>query len=337
LAQLLREAGLPPGLVTITSEDPGPVHDLIRRQADQVLLTGGLAAGQAILRTCAEAIVPATVELSGLDSFHVLAGADAARAASVLLYGLSLNQGRTCIAPRRIFVHRSVAPEFRKALRDRFLSQRAPASDLAPWVREEVDAALAQGATVLTGAWADGEVMFQYPLILENVPPGSRLWTDDHFSPIGLLTEVESDDEAVRLDQACPLALGAAVFGPDLARASAFAHSLPAPVVTINDAIVPTGDPRLPFGGRRRSGFGSTRGAEGLLDLTIPRVVTRRGAKSWLPHLDAPRPDDEERFQHLLNLLHGRGWWSRLRSFGHLIRGRNPGQSSKTTTTSNPS
>jgi aldehyde dehydrogenase (NAD+) len=206
-------------------------------------------------------------------------------------------------------------------------------------VRGELNEALAQGANVIAGAWADAEGMFRYPLVLEDVPADSRLWSEDHFAPIAVLAEVQSEAEALRRDHDCPLALGAAVFGSDVGEANHFAHRLAAPVVTVNDVIVPTGDPRLPFGGRHRSGFGVTRGREGLLDLTLPRVISRRSAKSWLPHLDAPRPDDEERYQHLLNLLHGQGWWSRLRSLGHLASRGNRGKSTNPTTktSSNPS
>ena len=77
-------------------------------------------------------------------------------------------------------------------------------------------------------------------------------------------------------------------------------------VVVINDVIVPTADPRLPFGGRGRSGFGVTRGAEGLLELTVPKVVAvRRGRRLF--HLEAPHPGDAELFRAYLNLTHAGG------------------------------
>jgi len=332
MAKLLHEAGLPQNLLSVLPEDPGPVHDLIRNQVDKVLLTGGTAAGQAILKTCAEAVVAATVELSGLDSFHVLADADPARAADVLLYALGLNRGRTCIAPRRIFAQREIAPPLRQALQDRFRSRRGLITDLVPWARQEVRDVLEKGATILAGAWADAEGTFRYPLILERVPSGSRLCTEDHFAPIAVFEEAGSPDEALQRDRTCPYALGSSVFGSDLTAATAFAGRLPAPIVTINDAIVPTADPRVPFGGRKRSGFGVTRGPEGLLELTTPRVIARRASNSWLPHLDAPSPGDEERFQQLLNLLHGDGWWSRFRSLRKLLA-RGPKRIATTTTT----
>jgi len=323
LAKLLETSGLPSRLLSLLPEDPGQVHDVIRNLADKVVLTGGSAAGQAILQTCAEAVVPATVELSGVDAFHVLMDADAERAADLLLYGLALNRGRTCVAPRRVFVHQAAAPLMRQALKDRFRSCRAAASDLTPWVRDEVNSALNEGASIVAGSWTGAEGVFRYPLVLEGVPASSRLRDGDHFGPIAVFDEVSSEDEAVLRDQLCPFALGAAVFSRNEANGAAFGARLPAPNITVNDLIVPTADPRLPFGGRKRSGFGVTRGPEGLLEMTVPRVISRRPVNSWLPHLDVPGPDDEERFRHLLNLLHGNGFFSRLGSLQFLVsRGR---------------
>ncbi|MBU6301543.1 MAG: aldehyde dehydrogenase family protein [Verrucomicrobia bacterium] len=320
LRQLLLEAGLPEALCLVLPEDPAAVHDLIRQGVDKVILTGGTATGRAVLQTCAEAIVPATVELSGVDAVHVLDDADPARAADLILYGLSLNQGRTCIAPRRLLVQRGVSQRMRTALQDRFRSRRAPLTELLPWVRAEVNAALGEGARLVAGAWGDAEGIFRYPLVLENLPTNSRLVHDDHFAPICCFREVADEEESIELDRACPYALGAAVFSRNARRGAAFAARLPAGSVTVNDLIVPTADPRLPFGGRGRSGFGVTRGAEGLLEMTSPRVISRRSGNGWLPHLDAPAAGDEERFAHLVNLLHGTGLIGRLGSLGYLLK-----------------
>jgi len=320
VAKLLETAGLQARLLTFLPEDPAKVHDFIRDRVDKVVLTGGTAAGQAVLQTCGEAIIPATVELSGVDAFHVLADADTGRAADLLLYGLGLNRGRTCIAPRRVFVHQAVAPAMRQALKDRFRSRRAATTDISTWVREAVSSALNEGASIVAGAWSDNEEgLFRYPLILEGVAASSRLRNGDHFGPIAVFDEVSNEEEAIRLDRLCPFALGAAVFSRNAAHGAAFGARLPAPNVTVNDLIVPTADPRLPFGGRKRSGFGVTRGPEGLLEMTVPRVISRRPANSRLPHLDVPGQDDEERFRHLLNLLHGDGFFSRLGSLKFLV------------------
>jgi hypothetical protein len=90
-------------------------------------------------------------------------------------------------------------------------------------------------------------------------------------------------------------------------------------VVSINDLIVPTADARVPFGGRKRSGFGVTRGAEGLLELTAPKVVTTSWSK-FRPAFEPPHPQDEAMFQAYLQLTHGRGLGQRARALVGLFK-----------------
>jgi acyl-CoA reductase-like NAD-dependent aldehyde dehydrogenase len=110
-------------------------------------------------------------------------------------------------------------------------------------------------------------------------------------------------EEALQAAAASPYALGASVFGP-VAEARAFAERVNAGSVVVNDVIVPTADPRLPFGGRGESGFGATRGAAGLLEMTALKAVSvRRGP--FRPHLAPPGPKDARRFAGMIRWLHG--------------------------------
>jgi acyl-CoA reductase-like NAD-dependent aldehyde dehydrogenase len=138
---------------------------------------------------------------------------------------------------------------------------------------------------------------------LPAAPPGSETLT---------VTPVSGLDEALAAAALSPYALGASVFGPE-EEAVAFAARIRAGVVVVNDVIVPTADPRLPFGGRGESGFGVTRGAEGLLELTAPKVVAvRRGRRLF--HLEAPLPGDARIFRAYLALAHSKGLRLRLRA-----------------------
>ncbi len=113
------------------------------------------------------------------------------------------------------------------------------------------------------------------------------------------------DEAALRLANAGEFALGASIFSRDLARARALAARLTTGFVLINDLIVPTADPRMPFGGVKASGFGTTRGEEGLLEMTFPHVVAvRRGRQR--PHFDEPAPGDARLFSAWIRAAHGR-------------------------------
>jgi aldehyde dehydrogenase (NAD+) len=132
------------------------------------------------------------------------------------------------------------------------------------------------------------------------------------------ITAVSTIDEALAAAARSPYALGASVFGPE-AEAVALAGRVRAGVVVVNDVIVPTADPRLPFGGRGESGFGVTRGAEGLLELTVPKVIAVRRARR-LFHLEDPDPLDADLFLSYLTLAHAGGFGARLRGAANLLR-----------------
>ena len=130
---------------------------------------------------------------------------------------------------------------------------------------------------------------------------------------------VSDDAEAIARANGCPYALGASIFSRDKDAARFVANSLNAGVVSINDLIIPTADARLPFSGRKRSGFGVTRGAEGLLELTTPKVVTVSRSK-FRPVFEVPHPKDEAMFQAYLELTHGRGLIHRFRTLLALFK-----------------
>ncbi len=131
-----------------------------------------------------------------------------------------------------------------------------------------------------------------------------------------LIERVRDDDAALRRANAADFALGASIFSRDIAKARALAAQLKTGFVLINDLIVPTADPRMPFGGVKASGFGTTRGDEGLLEMTFPHVVAiRRGHLH--PHFDEPAPDDARLFSAYIRAAHSR---SRLAAIPDFFR-----------------
>ena len=132
------------------------------------------------------------------------------------------------------------------------------------------------------------------------------------------VTAVKSDEEAVYLASQNPYALGATIFGEEHA-ARKLAKQIRAGVVVINDTVVPTADPRVSFGGRGWSGFGSTRGAEGLLQMTTPKVVVVQRAKR-LRHLESPPLNSEALFLAYLEAKHRSGGQRRWKGWQTLIK-----------------
>lgn len=156
------------------------------------------------------------------------------------------------------------------------------------------------------------------PTLLADVTPESRIMHEDLFAPLLAICPVESIEEAVVHVNGCAYGLGASVFGPAGA-ARGVAKQLDVGVAMINDLIAPVGDPRLPLAGRGLSGFGVTRGEEGLLAMTRPKATAARRGK-WRPHYDPPTPKTAALIRGYLDLAHGRSFKQRLAGLRKLIR-----------------
>ncbi|WP_428488140.1 aldehyde dehydrogenase family protein [Rhodopila sp.] len=301
LSGLLTEAGLPDGLLQVLDESAGT--PAAGAGFDRIVLTGSAETGRRVLAAASETLTPTTMELSGNDPVLVLPNADLKAVADALSYGLRLNGGATCIAPRRIFVSHPQAAALEHALQARIMMIKPARIPHRVAVRLDalVAEAVGQGARLLSGKARAGHVS---PTILADATPAMRLLQQDVFAPWLAIVPVAGMAQALDALAACPYALGAAVFGPER-EARALAEQIPAGSVCINDLIVPTADPRLPFGGRGQSGFGVTRGAEGLLEMTVIKTIsTRRGR--FRPHLAAPQAGDVARYAGLIELLYGR-------------------------------
>ncbi len=307
LAGLLRRAGLPDGVLQVL--DPAAGQAASHAGFDRIVLTGSAETGARVLAAAAGTLTPATMELSGSDAVFVLPGADLDLVAACLAYGLRLNGGATCIAPRRVFVPTALAAVLEAKLLALLpaIPDAAVPDAVAARLRGLLDQAVADGARI--AAAGTGR-----PIVVAAAKPGMALLQHDVFAPWLALAPVADAAAALAAAADCPYALGASIFGPPAA-ARDLAAQVRAGSVCINDLIVPTADPRLPFGGRGRSGYGSTRGAEGLLEMTVPKAVsTRRGR--FRPHLNAATPEDAAQFAAMTALLHG-GWrdrWAALRA-----------------------
>ena len=305
-AAMMREAGLPAGLLRVTDESvAAAAAALSSGEVSKVFFTGSAAAGKAVLRSAAETATPCVVELSGSDAVIVLPGAELGHVAKAVGFGLRLNGSATCMAPRRLLVVGADAARRAElqALLERELAAMEPVR-VAAAVLEEVRSLLAEaradGATVLGGKM-DAERGAEFGTMRAAVVLGGRaemrIARVDVFAPVITVIEVADERGVLRAQERCPLALTAAIFYRETGghgeanyeqrAALRLARELAVGTVLLNDAIVPTADPRMPFGGRRGSGFGTTRGAEGLLEMTAARVISVRSVRSSTRHYEA--------------------------------------------------
>ncbi|MBL8867204.1 MAG: aldehyde dehydrogenase family protein [Planctomycetia bacterium] len=317
LHELFLHAGFPPDLVQRlpATRDAGPA--LVESAIDFLHFTGSEPVGRAIARRLGERLIPSTLELSGCDAMFVLKDADLDLAAKLARYGSTLNHGQTCMAVRRVLVARPAFAAFLERLRS-LLSPDRP--DLAmPGEADRRD-------RLLTDARAAGcEVIEGNPTVIVNTKGERNLAANREalFAPLLTVTPFDSLDEALERDGETKLKLTASIITSDTEAARILAARLPVGCITINDVIVPTAHPGTPFGGRGASGWGSTQGMEGLLEMTVPQVITNRSGK-FRPHAEPGGSGDVPR--GYLRLVHGRGFRERWRGFRQLFAGLRAGR-----------
>ncbi|MGC8549519.1 MAG: aldehyde dehydrogenase family protein [Acidobacteriaceae bacterium] len=317
LRAMLVSSGLDPDLLLILSESPAAAQQAIRAGVDKVFLTGSAETGKAVLGQLAQTVTPSVMELSGCDAVLILPGADLNRAADAVAFGLRLNGSFTCMAPRRLFVTRENLQAFSNALLAR-LSDAAPVAvtpKTAALLGDLMTEATLYGAKILRNGLGDPAqtgtgTRLCSPTLLTEARPSMRITCADIFAPVASIIPMDSPSDAARLHSECRYRLTAAIFGPTR-QAENLAAQLDCGTILLNDVIVSTADPRVCFGGRALSGFGVTRGPEGLLEMTAPQTVIRNRSRNPLPYQPVT-PAHAPFFAAGIRLFHG--GWKRLPS-----------------------
>lgn len=306
LAKMADAAGIPEDVLQILSEDKEAATHAMQAGVNKVVLTGSIHTGRAVSRALAETTTPAVMELSGCDAVFVLDDADVKTVASCLAFGLTLNRSQTCIAPRRVFASDAMVERITPALLEKLQAREmsAPSLPNGDFAQARAKALADELSDEAVAAGAKRIPTIEGVTLLDDVKPTMKIAQSDLFVPVLSFIRVSSMNEAIAQSKCCPYALGASVFG-STGDSQEFARNIDAGCVVINDMIAPTADPRIPFGGRGLSGFGTTRGAAGLEEMTqLKAVVTSR--KWFRPHLDEPTPVDADVLESLIRLEHAR-------------------------------
>jgi aldehyde dehydrogenase (NAD+) len=311
----LRTAGLPAGVLRVTGESVEDGIEAMRRGVDKIFFTGSGTAGRAVLRAAADTVTPVVAELSGCDAVIVLPSADPRRVLAALEFGMRLNGSATCMAPRRLLLVGDGHESLILALRERFAAMdgvlvREP---VRSQVRELVEEAAASGATVC----GDVRSIWMKPLLVLDATPAMRVARADVFAPVLSVMRFDEAEQMLRAEAACPYGLTVAIFGEER-QAWRLGGRMRVGTVLVNDLIVPTADPRVPFCGRRGSGFGSTRGAEGLLEMTAVRTRLVRGGKD-MRHYEATGEAHESLFRGVIEMTHAGTFGERCKGLRTMV------------------
>ncbi|MFY0616501.1 aldehyde dehydrogenase family protein [Shimia sp.] len=277
LGQALERAEVPAGTVSILNGMGGDLGARLvaSSEVDQIVFTGSVPTGQAILHAAADTVTPALMELGGKSAAVVFEDANLDAVISSLQSGIFYNAGQVCSAMARVLVHRSIYEDAvaRAAEMANGLSvahglenpEHTPVVSALQLSRVEALTSTAQqdGARVAAGgARIDRKGYFMAPTILADVNPASRVAQEEIFGPVTCFTPFDTEAEAIAMANGTDFGLVAGIFTRDLARSHRVARKLRAGQVFVNEWFA--GGISTPFGGVGKSGFGREKGLEAL-------------------------------------------------------------------------
>jgi succinate-semialdehyde dehydrogenase/glutarate-semialdehyde dehydrogenase len=250
-----------------------------------VTLTGSERAGSAVASSAAREIKKAVLELGGSDAFIVMPSADFESALSTAVKARTINSGQSCIAAKRFFIADQVYDNFVRQFVEKMRALRIgdpfdETTEIGPLateqilngVHEQVQKSIAMGAKLLTGGnRIHGPGLFYEPTVLVDVPKESPAYREEVFGPVASIFRVRDAAEAIETANDSLFGLGASAWTNERDEQQLFASELESGMVFINAMVA--SDPRLPFGGAKRSGFGRELGAHGIREFTNIKTI----------------------------------------------------------------
>jgi succinate-semialdehyde dehydrogenase / glutarate-semialdehyde dehydrogenase len=287
IEEIFREAGFEEGVfqtLLIETEQVRPIIEDSRVKA--VTLTGSERAGSEVASAAARQIKKSVLELGGSDPFIVMPSADLAAAVKTGVAARVQNAGQSCIAAKRFILSNKIydafVPEFVAKMRSLKVGDPLEVeTEIGPLaseailkgVDEQVQKSIEAGAKLLTGGKRiDRPGFFYEPTVLAEIPRESPAYREEIFGPVACCFRVNDTEQAIKLANDSSFGLGATAWTNDQAEKELFARELEAGMVFINSMVA--SDPRLPFGGAKRSGFGRELGAEGIREFVNIKTVS---------------------------------------------------------------
>jgi len=287
IEEVFRLAGFPDGCFQTLLVGSSRVARIV--EDDRVAaatLTGSEGAGAAVASAAGKAIKKTVLELGGSDPFVVMPSASLDAAVRTAVTARVINNGQSCIAAKRFVVHDRVYDRFEREMVARMAALKVgdpmdPATDVGPLatgaelekLTDQVDAAVRDGARLLTGGKPSGGKGFYYPpTVLAGIPRSSPSYREEIFGPVAMLHRVRDLDEAIAVANDVPFGLGSSVWTNDAAERRRFVDDLEAGATFVNAMVA--SDPRLPFGGVKRSGYGRELARDGIREFVNVKTVS---------------------------------------------------------------
>lgn len=286
IEDMLKSAGLPEGVFQTLLVGSSKIESIIENDIVKgVSLTGSEHAGSQVGAQAGKAIKPVVLELGGSDPSIILEDADLQNACTQVTTSRLMNNGQSCIGSKRFIVVAAVYDEFLAKLKDSFESYvlgdpMDEATMIGPVVSQDaldellnqIERSVAAGAVILTGGKRRGtKGFFLEPTILTNVTDKVPSYHEELFGPVASVIKVADEKEAIKVANATRYGLGASIYTTDMARAKRLIPQIDAGSVFVNRFV--KSDPRIPFGGIKKSGIGRELSEEGIKSFTNVKTV----------------------------------------------------------------
>jgi len=286
IEDIIRRAGFPADVFQTLLVGAAAVERILADpRVKAATLTGSEPAGVQVAAQAGRQIKKTVLELGGSDPFVVMPSADLDRAIKTAVQARVLNNGQSCIAAKRFIVDARIADEFER----RFVAGMAAlrvgdpmdeATDVGPLatpaileeLESQVNHSAAMGARLLTGGRRiDRPGNFYQPTVLAGVPENAPAYREELFGPVAVIFRARDIDDSIRLANDTAFGLGASAWSADPAEQQRFIDEIESGMVFINGMVA--SDPRLPFGGVKRSGYGRELSAHGLREFVNIKTV----------------------------------------------------------------
>ncbi len=286
IEEIFTRAGFPTGVFQTLLIESGQVESVL--DDDRIVaatLTGSEPAGRAVASRAGQQIKKTVLELGGSDPFIVMPTTDLESTVAAAVSARTINNGQSCIAAKRFIIATEIYDEFEtKFVRGMEALQigdpMQPSTDIGPLatakirddLHDQVVRAKESGATILTGGHKiEGKGHFYAPTVLANISRQSPVFHEELFGPVAMLFRTKDVDGAIELANDSPFGLGSSVWTNDAAEAERFIDGIEAGQVFVNGPVA--SDPRLPFGGIKRSGYGRELSAVGIREFVNIKTI----------------------------------------------------------------
>ncbi|MEG3870534.1 NAD-dependent succinate-semialdehyde dehydrogenase [Microcoleus sp. Z1_B5] len=287
IEEIFREAGFPEGVFQTLLVGADKVGNIVADdRIKAATLTGSEPAGESLAANAGKNLKKVVLELGGSDPFIVMSSADVAAALSTAVTSRMLNNGQSCIAAKRFILAEEIADEFITGFVEKFEQLKVgdpmlPETDIGPLATpailkdldNQVQNCIQSGAKILTGGRPLSEKAgnFYLPTILTDIPPNASARQEEFFGPVALVFRVAGIEEAIELANSTSFGLGASAWTTVNSESDRFISELEAGAVFINGLV--KSDPRLPFGGIKRSGYGRELSIQGMHEFVNIKTV----------------------------------------------------------------